>query len=94
MSNYTFHALHIESVLPFPAKAYLQDHKQPPQKFKHVYSHIYIIKTKKVTWFQGKQGAQSPLTHFQNTYSSFTSFHPTLIKNNHCKQQIYVIIQQ
>lgn len=41
MSNYTFHALHIESVLPFPAKAYLQDHKQPPQKFKHVYSHIY-----------------------------------------------------
>lgn len=57
-------------------------------------SGIYIYKKKRVTWVQGKQGAQSPLTYFQNTYSSFTNFNPTLIKNNHCKQQIYVIIQQ
>lgn len=58
-------------------------------------SHIYIyVYYKRISWVQCKQGAKSPLTHFQNTYSSFTTFDPTLIKNDHCKQQIYVIIQQ
>ena len=33
---------------------------------------------KRVGWVQCKQGAKSPLTHFQNTYSSFTNFDPTL----------------